>query len=240
MMDFSNLGGLRIALVEDDPAQQKVLSTWLQEKGVQVSTYPDAARFLLQISRESFDLILLDWMLPDIAGVEVVRRLRNQGLLGLPVILVTSRDAEEDIVAGLNSGADDYLVKPVRRLEFLARIESLMRRVRGPSHTGDLLDVPPFSFNLVTRTATLRGEVMRLTEREFDLAVFLFRHVGEMLSRRHIMESVWGIQADLRTRTVDTHIYNLRTHLGVRPENGYRLSSVHRIGYRLEPAEVSA
>lgn len=238
MIGVSSLPGLRIALVEDDPAQRKVLGTWLEDEGCRVVMFPEADAFLRAVGRETFDLVLLDWMLPDLPGDAVLRLLRGERRFITPVIMVTSRDAEEDIVAGLAAGADDYLVKPVRRLEMHARIEAAMRRVRGYAETGEALLNGPYRFDLRTRTASVAGAPVTLTDKEFELAVFLFRNLGQMLSRKHIMESVWGVRADLRTRTIDTHISSLRRALDLRAENGFRLMSIHRVGYRLERTEA--
>lgn len=229
-----NENGIRIALLEDDPEQGKVVKGWLEQAGHDVHWFSKGQELLRRATRESFDIFILDWVLPDLNGDEVLRRLRQERDVSVPVIFATSRDAEEDVVAALNAGADDFMVKPVRRLELLSRLEALMRRAGARSAAAQVLDVPPFRFDLVTRQVQKDGEIVPLTEKEFDLTLFLFRHLGQLISRGHLLDSIWGKNADVATRTLDTHISRVRSKLGLRPENGLRLASVYNYGYRLE------
>jgi DNA-binding response OmpR family regulator len=152
----------------------------------------------------------------------------------LPVLFTTARDTEQDIVRALKEGADDYLVKPLRKHELLARVEALGRRSKPQPRLTDALRVGDFEIDLGKRTVLRAGRPVDLTQKDFDLAVFLFRNVGNLVSRGHILESVWGRSPDLNTRTVDTHVSRLRSKLGLVPEHGWRLTAVYQHGYRLE------
>ncbi|MCR6668261.1 MAG: response regulator transcription factor [Methyloversatilis sp.] len=223
----------RIALLEDDPVQVEILGSWLCAAGHDIHTFMRSRDLMREAVRESYDLLLIDWELPDLPGADVLRWLRNERGLTTPVIFVTARQDENDIVTALAAGADDYIVKPARRMELLTRIEAVLRRSRPPADQ-PVIDAAPYQFDMNSHTARLNGEVIDLTEREFELAVFLFRNVGRLVSRGHLLESLWGRKGDVPTRTVDTHMSRVRSKLALRPENGYRLASTYNYGYRLE------
>ncbi|MFM9969829.1 MAG: response regulator transcription factor [Burkholderiales bacterium] len=231
---------MRVALLEDDPDQSEVLRIWLEGAGHHVHVYARSKDFLREVARESFDVLLLDWMVPGMSGVEALKWLRANLSERVPAILITLRDAEEDVVAGLAAGADDYLVKPPRKLELLARIEAVMRRTQGapvtqgPMRCGDLVLDP------VTRGATVDSVAVDLTQKEFDVAFFMLKNIGRVLSRGHLLEAVWGQSSELNTRTVDKHISRVRTQLRLVPERGWRLVAVFAHGYRLERIEGTA
>jgi len=225
---------LRVALVEDDTHVGQLMCLWLEEAGHSSQHYLSGKPFLQDMARESFDLVILDWMLPDASGDELLIWLRKNVDWPIPVIFVTARDTEEDIVLGLNLGADDYIAKPVRRNEFLARLGAVLRRSAPTLAKDELLDLPPFRIDMHTRRITRDGRDVELTQKEYELALFLFRNTGRLLSRRHLLESVWGHQSEINTRTVDTHVSRLRTKLALLPEQGWRLSAVYNHGYRLE------
>ena len=226
---------MRVALVEDDTHIAQLMGLWLEEAGYSHCAYGTGQDFLRDLARESYDLIILDWMLPDTDGDQVLASLRERAGWRVPVIFVTARDAEADIVRGLELGADDYITKPVRPAELLARIQAVMRRSQPADPAGAaVLDVPPYRVDSSTRTVLLAGQPVDLTHMEFELTQFLFRNVDRVLSRGHILESVWGKSAGLNTRTVDTHISRLRTKLGLGAEHGLRLTAVYNHGYRLE------
>ncbi|HEY9026098.1 MAG TPA: response regulator transcription factor, partial [Burkholderiaceae bacterium] len=179
----------------------------------------------------------------DMTGVDVLRTLRAKHRTHTPVIFVTHRDDERDVVQALLAGADDYVVKPVRGAELKARMLALLRRVYPRDDSalrhGDFLLQPS------SRTVIYDGQPLELKQREFELAHCLFTHLGQLLSRAYLMQTVWGRDADIPSRTLDTHISAVRSKLGLRPERGYRLSAVYGHGYRLEtvaavpPAEPS-
>ena len=144
------------------------------------------------------------------------------------------RDDETDIVTALEAGADDYMIKPVKQMEMLARINALGRRSLAQDDQKQILEVPPFTLDPVARTVERNGDNIEMTYKEFDLAMFLFRNIGRIMSRGHILENVWGRNPDINTRTVDTHISRLRNKLGLNKENGWKLSAIYQHGYRLE------
>jgi DNA-binding response OmpR family regulator len=233
---------VRFAIIEDDPAQMEVLTAWLKEAGHDVHGFALAREFMRVASRESFDLLLVDWMLPDLTGEQVLRWLRVERSNDTPAIFITSRDAEEDIANAFSAGADDYVVKPPRRIELLSRIEAVLRRAQ-PKSPNQTLTVGLYHFDLAKKTLGIDGASVDLTDKEFELAAFLFRNLGRLLSRGHLLEAVWGRNPSLATRTVDTHISRVRSKLNLRPENGFRLTPTYNFGYRLEridPSEPSA
>ena len=224
---------MRVALLEDDPAQTELIQGWLHDDGHDCHHFQTGAEFLRALQHESFDIAILDWGLPDTTGIEVLSSLREHRDWSIPVLFVTARDREEDVVEALSRGADDYLSKPVSRAETLARVAALGRRGRTLP-TRMTMEEPPFVFDLKAGTVTRNAEPVALTQKEFELAVFLFKNVSRLVSRGHILEQVWGTRADLNTRTVDTHVSKLRGKLGLNPEAGWRLRSVYQHGYRLE------
>ncbi|HMV16984.1 MAG TPA: response regulator transcription factor [Rhodocyclaceae bacterium] len=229
---------MRFAILEDDPAQMEVLTGWLREAGHDVHGFAMARELMRVASRESFDLFLVDWVLPDLTGEQVLRWLRTERNNDTPAIFITSRDAEDDIASAFSAGADDYLVKPPRRIELLSRIEAVLRRTQ-PRQVSQLLQVAPYSFDLIRKMVTVNGEPVEMTDKEFELAAFLFRNMGRLLSRGHLLEAVWGRNPDLATRTVDTHISRVRSKLNLRPENGFRLTPTYNFGYRLERVDAA-
>lgn len=230
---------MRVAILEDDPDQAAIVSLWLRDAEHTVCRCEDAAGFLRAVRRESFDMYVLDWMLPDLSGIEVLNKLRTEMEDFTPVIIATAKDDEQSIVRGLESGADDYLVKPIRRGELVARVAAVLRRAAGGTTDQESLDASPYEFDLGAKTARLEGEAIALTNREFALAVLLFRNAGKMLSRGHILEVIWGIEnAAVSTRTVDTHMSRLRKKLDLRKENGWTLSAIYQHGYRLEKVDA--
>jgi DNA-binding response OmpR family regulator len=224
--------------LEDDPHLGQLMSLWIQEAGHDCDLYLTGQSFIKAAGRESYDLMILDWMLPDTTGDKVLAWIREHIDWRIPVLFVTARDSEEDIVKGLMEGADDYMVKPARRSELLARIVALSRRSQGDQADKQVLELGSYRVDLAGRTIAHDGQTVDLTQKEYELAVFLFRNVGRMLSRGHILESVWGHGPELTTRTVDTHVSRVRTKLGITPESGWRLGAIYHYGYRLEsPSE---
>jgi len=163
----------------------------------------------------------------------VLQWLRNNVSRQVPILFVTVRDSEQDIVFALESGADDYMIKPARQNELLARVHALLRRAY-PREENQQLSYPPFEIDAKRGEIRRSGNKIELTPKEFDLAVVLFRNIGRLMSRGHLQESVWGRSGDLATRTVDTHVSQVRKKLDLRAESGYRVVPVYNYGYRLE------
>jgi len=227
---------VRIAILEDDPDQLALLRRWISDDGHDVHGWLSGREAMKQAGRESFDLFMLDWQVPDVSGAEVLKWLRANVSKTVPVLFVTVRDSEQDIVFALENGADDYMVKPVRRQELIARVRALLRRAY-PVEEQKQLSFPPFEIDIQRSEVRKNGAKIDLTPKEFELTVTLFRNMGRLLSRGHLQETVWGRSADLATRTVDTHVSQVRKKLDLKPESGYRVVPVYNYGYRLE--EVS-
>lgn len=228
---------MRIALVEDDPAQAELVTSWLRGAGHECHWFERGTAFLTMLGRESFDLLVLDWALPDMEGDEVLQRVRERLDWPIPVLFLTSRDSEEDIVHALELGADDFLGKPARERETLARVAALARRALPTESPETTVEFAPYTFDLKAREVSTADAVVSFTQKEFELALFLFRNAGRLLSRGHILEMVWSTRPDLNTRTIDTHVSRVRSKLKLSPANGWRLSSVYQHGYRLERIE---
>ena len=229
---------MRIVILEDDRDQAVLLKTWLEGDGHLCEVLYDGTSFIRAYSRDSYDLIILDWMVPKTSGLEVLKHLRGQFDLIVPVIFITQRNAEKDIVEALENGADDYMTKPVSRLEMLARVRTVARRMGlGDSNTAEHYDYPPFSIDTRVRAVSLHGKPIEMTSKEYELSLFLFRNIGRVISRGHLLEMVWGTSAKVNTRTVDTHISRLRNKLSIDDQTDWKLTSVYRHGYRLENTE---
>ena len=181
--------------------------------------------------------MIVDWHLPDTTGPEVVRWVRKNVGTQLPILFVTHRQEERDIVEGLGSGADDFMVKPVRIGELNARVSALLRRAY-PANVGGVVEFGRYRFLSDTRSIEIDGVPVELKNREYDLALFLFQNMGRLLSRDHLKDIVWGQVADVMSRSLDTHISRLRTLLDLRPANGFIVSAVYGVGYRFEAVEA--
>ncbi|MEZ5583874.1 MAG: response regulator transcription factor [Candidatus Competibacteraceae bacterium] len=227
---------MRIALLEDDALLAQLMSTWLAEAGHECTVFNTGKQFTHSLRRETFDVLVLDWMLPDTDGIQVLQWIREHIDWPIPVLFVTGRDEEVDIVKALNQGADDYMTKPVKRLEMLARITAISRRSASQDNK-DILEFGRYRIDLNTRTIYLDDQPIELTEKEFELGLFLFRYASRVLSRGHILENVWGRNPNINTRTVDTHISRIRHKLNLNAEYGWQLKAVYQHGYRLEQSE---
>lgn len=229
---------MRVGILDDDPVQLSLLSHVVEWLGHSAHQYASAAPMQRDLAYQSFDMLLLDWQLPDSSGLEVLRWVRQKVQDRVPVLFVTARTAERDIVEALTAGADDFISKPIRVNELSARIRAMQRRaypeVEGPQTYG------AYRLDPVRKVATLREEEVTLTHREFDLAWFLFRNMGRLISRQHLQEDVWRSDADTNSRSVDTHISRVRRKLALSVENGYRLTSLYSQGYRLEDMNAPA
>ncbi|HAI59755.1 MAG TPA: DNA-binding response regulator [Xanthomonadaceae bacterium] len=234
---------LQVGLVEDDPIQAKIIGTMIGNAGMDCLHYATEFDFRRRMGPESIDLLVLDWNLPGVSGLELLRELRQSNAT-LPVIFLTGNDQEADIVTGLQAGADDYIVKPARAAELVARIQSAMRRAAPLSNAQAIEDADPFGFDIERRRLTLRGEQVELTDREFDLLVFLFQRRGKVVSRETLLSQVWRVGPNVATRSIDTYVSRLRKRLGLQGDSEWRLEGIYQHGYRLvrsngeDPAET--
>lgn len=223
---------MRIGVLEDDVVISELYQLWFSAAQHQCLFYTTIASFHLALRTEVFDLLLIDMLLPDGSGDMILPWVRENLGWDLPVIFVTSCEAEADIVATLRLGADDYVVKPPRNFELLARIEALGRRNKLAQQT--VLKLGVYEINKSNREISVSGELVEMTQKEYELACYLFQNPGRLLSRVHLLEAIWGLHADVDTRTIDTHVSRLRRKLKIYPENGWQIISVYGYGYRVE------
>ncbi|MDR2325276.1 MAG: response regulator transcription factor [Acidovorax sp.] len=224
---------MRIAVLDDEPLQLELIEQVVSQAGHVCRLHRSGVAFLQDLRRESFDMLLVDWEVPDLSGPEIVRWARENLPPTLPIVFITHRSEESDLVEGLACGADDFLVKPVRVAELQARIAALLRRAY-PQAKDDVLEFGPYRFTQSTFTAEFQGQNVLLTHREFALAVLLFQNEGRLMSRDHLREAVWGQNAEMLSRTLDTHVSRLRQVLQLRPGQAYAISAVYGLGYRLD------
>jgi len=227
---------LRISLLEDDVDQANRVAGWISEKGYQCEVFHQPEEFQRAFRKTSFDVVALDWNLPNATGLEILNWIRHSLISDVPIIFISARQSEFDIVTALEAGADDFLVKPVRKFELIARLGALAKR--GQPET-EVLKYGPYTFDTNSRQLSIRGESVHTTDKEYDMALFLFRNRGRVLSRHHLLTSVWGTAAELNTRTVDTHASRLRKKLKLSATEEWKLTAVYQHGYRLEEYNIS-
>ena len=225
---------MNIALLEDDPDQALIVAEWLTHGGHCCDCFETGRQFTQSVKNNTYDLLLLDWLIPDMDGIDVLLWVREHMEWHIPVLFVTKLDREKDIVHALNQGADDYMVKPIRQMEMIARIEALGRRATLIADNHKILTLGRYTIDRNQRIIQKDGELITMTHIEYDLAVFMFRNYGRVLSRSYILEHVWGKNTKLNTRTIDTHICRIRKKLKICSENGWNLVPIYQHGYRLE------
>jgi DNA-binding response OmpR family regulator len=226
---------MHIAILEDESILAEEVKNYLEQDGHTAKIFVDGEALIRVLSRETFDMFILDWNVPKINGFEVLTHMRKTLKMAEPVIFLTSTDAEEEIVSALSSGADDYCIKPIRLGEFLARIHSVMRRMnKQVATTSGEKVISGYTFNTVDRIISFDGNEVALTEKEFNLAVFLFSELDRPISRNRILIEVWGTNSDELSRTLDVHIAWIRKKLNIGAAgNQLRLTAVYGYGYRL-------
>ena len=225
---------MRIAILEDDPSHTELLIHWVTLAGHQTYAFEHGAQLLRVLGYENFDALLLDWSLPEMSGIEVLREVRERLRSRIPIIFVTARDQEGDVVTALNAGADDYLVKPIRRLELLARLEAATRRASGGPLESQVFEVGRFRVDSPMRSIMRDNQPLKLTAKDFDLAALLLRNIGRLLSRGYLLETIWGANTVPFSRSLDTHVSRVRSKLKLTPEHGWRLVAIYGYGYRLD------
>ena len=231
----------RVLILEDDADQAFVLGKWFDDAGYITVMCTLGKQALAHLKAHRIDLAIIDWRLPDMEGVEVVRILRDDLRLNVPVIFATSRSLEEDIVDGLAAGADDYLTKPIRRVECLARADALLRRTARADASDRPVLAPrvygQYKVDISTRDVVFAAQRVALREKELQLIALLFENLNTSVARRTIHEQIWGaVPIGISTRTIDTHIHRLRTKLSLDGTHGMSLQSVYGQGYILKTA----
>lgn len=229
---------MRIAALDDELSQAQLVKHVLSGAGHDCHIFTDGRSLMRELRRESYDLLVLDWLMPELSGQHIVKWVRESVEDHLPILFLADRADENAILEGLRCGADDYMVKPIRRAELRARVNALLSRIY-PQPASEQLVSGPYTFDTVQRQLRISGKAVELTQKEYELALFLFRNLGRLLSRRHLLEAVWGRDLEIPSRTIDTHISRLRSKLSLRPDNGFRLTPVYSLGYRFETVDVS-
>ncbi|HEU5222349.1 MAG TPA: response regulator transcription factor [Candidatus Lumbricidophila sp.] len=223
-----------ILLVEDESALSEPLAFLLEREGYEVTVAADGQQAVSVFDRGAFDLVLLDLMLPGLAGTEVCRELRQRSQV--PIIMLTAKDSEVDIVVGLELGADDYVTKPYSTRELLARIRAVLRR-RVDEPAGDdsaLLRVGRVHMDLDRHVVTVEGREVSMPLREFELLELLMRNAGRVLTRGQLIDRVWGSDYFGDTKTLDVHIKRIRSKIEAVPAEPVQLVTVRGLGYRFE------
>jgi DNA-binding response OmpR family regulator len=228
----------RILLVEDERAIREAVSAYLEREGYWVTAVADGQAALDQFAKSKFDLVVLDLMLPKVSGEQVCRVLRDTS--DVPIIMLTAKGELEDRIAGLELGADDYLVKPFSPRELVARVRALLRRAQvGTEPQRDRLVYGPLEIDAAGHKVFLDGEELELTASEFKLLTTLSRYPGRVYSRMELVEKVLGYDFEGYERTVDSHVKNLRAKLGDDPRDPRFIWTVHGVGYRFEAPKGS-
>ena len=226
-------GSALVLVVDDEPAQRALLSYNLEAAGFRVVTAQDGEEALLLIAEESPDVILLDWMLPRVSGIEVCRQIRARSEAGgSAVIMVSARSDESDLIRGLETGADDYITKPYSVAELLARVRANLRRVR-PAQGGQLLVVGDLQLDAAAHRVTRAGRALHLGPTEFRLLAALMERAGKVWSREALLDRVWGRDIYVDSRTVDVHVGRLRKTLCAGGEAD-PIRTVRGAGYAIE------
>lgn len=221
----------KILLVEDSPAISEPLEFLLEREGYSVTVTADGAEALTLTEHSPFDLMLLDLMLPSLSGTEVCKKVRE--FSDMPIIMLTAKDSEADIVLGLEVGADDYVTKPYSSGELLARVRAALRRTTATEdHTTDRVEYAGVAIDTTAHTVSVNGEDLHLPLKEFDLLSYLMMNADRVLTRGQLLEYAWGSDYYGDTKTLDVHIKRLRAKIEDDPKHPQRLTTVRGLGYK--------
>jgi two-component system, OmpR family, phosphate regulon response regulator PhoB len=224
----------KILLVEDDESLVELIRYNLGVEGFEVVSTPDGEEALVLADEERPDVVILDWMVESVSGIEVCRRLRRApATANLPILMLTARAEEADRIRGLETGADDYLTKPFSPRELVARIRAVLRRLR-PALTGGVLDYAGISMDTATHKVTRDGKPLAIGPTEFRLLRHFLEHPERVFSREQLMDAVWGRDGDIETRTVDVHIRRLRRAVNLDDTLPDVVRTVRSAGYALQ------
>lgn len=228
---------MRIGITDDDETTSEFVSQVLVARGHSCATFRSSADLIATLQRDTFDLLILDWNMPDMTGLDVIRW-GQENVMGFPpAIMLTSRHDNEDVAMALNAGADDYIIKPESAIVIAARVDAVLRRTTVKPSTERIETFGPYRFDKGVERVTFEDETIGLTNKEFALALTFFSNQNRPLSRRYLMDTVWRSTAELSTRTLDMHVSKIRSKLRLSSGSGYRLQTVFGYGYRLEKLE---
>lgn len=224
----------KILIVEDDPPLAELLHWHISQAGFDVLATADGEEALLLIEEERPDLVILDWMIESLSGIEVCRRIRRMGeMASLPIIMLTARSAEDDRLRGLETGADDYVTKPFSPAELVLRVKAVLRRTR-PAISGEMLKVGNITMDTSGYHVARDGEPVQLGPTEYRILRYLMERPGRVLSRMQLLDGVWGRDSDIEIRTVDVHIRRLRAAMNGDGKKDI-IRTVRAAGYSLNP-----
>lgn len=227
------MSAAKLLLVEDDPSLSELLEFRFQKEGYDVRCTADGDDALVLAAEDTPDLVILDWMIEGTSGIEVCRRLRrDKQTAHVPIIMLTAREAEDDRVRGLETGADDYLTKPFSPRELLARVSAVMRRIR-PVLAGESISVGDLTLDPVAHRVNRAGKTVKLGPTEYRLLKFFMESPGRVFSRGQLLDGVWGTESDIELRTVDVHIRRLRKAIEIEGSKD-PVRTVRSAGYALE------
>ena len=223
---------MKLLIVEDEPNLSSIIRKGFSEKNHEVSVALDGTTALDLLSNHNFDVVVLDVMLPDINGIEICRRLRAAKNF-VPILLLTALGSTENIINGLNSGADDYLLKPFKFLELDARVNALSRRAGQVQKTNEIITIADLQINSKTKSVTRNGDTIVLTAKEFKLLYYLAINSGTILSREQLLDNVWDINFDMNTNVIDVYINYLRKKID-KPYDTKLIHTMKGLGYVLK------
>lgn len=249
----NGLTSWRVAALDDEPLQSQLINELIARSGHTCTSFNKGESLLNSLDQESFDLFVLDWNVPGaLDGIQTLKAIRNQYGLTQPILMLTSRDTEADIVTAFRAGADDYVTKPVHGIVLMSRMNALMRR-HSPKASAEPVkeSIHDWHFDAIKYQVTIpiaikisgsqsaetlaeEGRVVPLTPKAFAIAQMLFRNLGCAVSRDQLIEVVWGPGVRLGSRTLETHVSTVRSQLGLNAENGFKLSPIYGYGYRLD------
>ena len=229
------MSDIRILVIEDEPSIAEVVSLYLKRAGYQVQLVDDGQAALDTLARQLPDLVILDLMLPKVDGLAITRWLRDRS--DIPIIMLTSRREETDRIAGLEMGADDYVVKPFSPQEVISRVRAVLRRTRSSTaQAGDAaLTFGNLRIEPHTRLVSIQETPVELTAKEFDLLLHMSRHPRQVFTRDQLLEAVWGLSDYIDPSTVTVHIRRLREKIELDAASPQRLQTVWGVGYKFEP-----
>jgi DNA-binding response OmpR family regulator len=224
-----------VLVVDDEPTIAEVVARYLERAGYDATTAGDGLEALQLASQHEPDLVVLDLMLPQLDGLEVLERLHADAERRTPVIVLTAKGEHDDKLTGLRRGADDYIVKPFSPSELVARVDAVLRRVHPPSEDAAPLEFDGLLIDARARRVSRDGEEVQLSQREFDLLHFLASHPGQAFSRDQLMDRVWNATLYSDTSTVTVHVRRLRAKIEPDPEQPRFIQTVWGVGYRFQP-----
>ena len=220
-----------IFILEDDDSIRKLINYSLKSQGFEVQDFSLPSLFWQALETQSPDLLLLDIMLPEEDGISILKKLRsNPKTSTIPVIMLTEKDSEYDIVTGLDAGADDYVTKPFGMMALVSRIKAVLRRYEKSDSKKEVLEAGGITIDENQHTVFAGSQQIFLTVKEFDLLALLIKNRGNVLTREQLLESIWEVSTDIESRTVDVHIRTLRAKLGEYEKN---IETIRGVGYKL-------